>query len=101
MEGMSQSDKTNIEELHAIIRGYVQGVGYRYFVIHKAQALGLRGYARNKSNGDVEVVAQGPRSALERLLPLLQRGPGEAEVQEVQATWRKPTEQFSGFHVRY
>lgn len=101
MRDMSQSDSNKTEELYARIRGYVQGIGFRYFVIRKAQALGLRGYTRNKSDGSVEVVAQGSRSALERLLPLLWQGPPEAEVQDVQTIWRAPTEQFSGFHIRY
>lgn len=99
---MSQNDANNsIEELHATIRGYVQGVGFRYFVIQKALSLGLRGYARNESNGDVEVLAQGTRPALERLLTLLRQGPRSAEVDEVQTNWRTPTEYISGFHVRW
>ena len=99
---MSQNDANNsIEELHAIVRGYVQGVGFRYFVVQKALSLGLRGYARNESNGDVEVLAQGTRAALERLLIQLRQGPGSAEVDEVQTNWRTPTEYISGFHVRW
>jgi acylphosphatase len=94
-------NEAKLEELHARISGYVQGVGFRYFVIRVAQPLGLRGYARNLSDGNVEVVAQGPRAALERLLEQLRRGPSAAEVEEVQTTWREPGEHFSGFHVRY
>lgn len=89
------------EELHAVVHGRVQGVGFRYFVVERALALDLRGFARNTSNGDVEVLAQGPRPALERLLLLLQRGPSAAYVTEVTTTWRQPTEHFSGFHVRW
>ncbi len=84
-----------------MVRGQVQGVGFRYFVVHKAQSLGLRGYARNESNGDVAVLAQGPRPALERLLTLLWQGPSAGEVREVIPVWRQPTEHLSGFHVRY
>ena len=98
---MNQNDTSNVEELYAVIRGDVQGVGFRYFVVQQALALALRGYARNASNGDVEVLAQGPRPALERLLALLQRGPSAADVQEVETTWRIPTEHVSGFHVRW
>jgi acylphosphatase len=99
---MSPNDANNsIEELHATVRGYVQGVGFRYFVVQKALALGLRGYARNESNGDVEVLAQGTRPTLERLLTLLRQGPGSAEVDEVQTSWRTPSEYISGFHVRW
>lgn len=95
---MSQND---IQELHAIAHGIVQGVGFRYFAVRNASALGLRGYVRNDDSGDVEVVAQGPRPALERLLRLLQQGPSAADVYEVETTWRKPTEHFSGFNVRW
>ena len=98
---MNQSRTNEIQELYAIVRGQVQGVGYRYFVIHKAQSLSLRGYVRNQSNGDVEVLAQGPRPALERLLTLLWHGPSAAQVDEVQSTWRQPTDHFSGFNVRW
>ncbi len=59
------------QQLRAKVRGLVQGVGFRYFVIEEGLRLGLRGYVRNTSRGDVEVVAQGPRPALERLLALL------------------------------
>ena len=98
---MEQDNANDIQELHAIVRGLVQGVGFRYFVIEEGLRLGLRGYARNRRNGDVEVVAQGPRSALERLLALLHRGPSAAHVREVETTWRQPTEHFSGFNLRW
>lgn len=101
MRGMSQNDRQTAEELQAIVRGFVQGVGFRDFVVRKALALGLRGWTRNNSNGDVEVVAQGTRPALERLLAQLRQGPAAADVAEVQVTWREPTEHVSGFHVRW
>ncbi len=102
MEGMNQSSTTSeTQELHAMVRGQVQGVGFRYFVVDKAQSLGLRGYARNESDGAVEVLAQGTRPALDRLLTLLWRGPSAAHVREVITEWRQPTEHISGFHVRW
>ena len=84
-----------------MVVGQVQGVGFRYFVVEQAQSLALRGYVRNDSNGDVEVVAQGTRSALEHLLVLLRQGPPAAQVHEVYMTWRAPTEYVSGFHTRW
>lgn len=101
MNHESQSNKNDMRELRATVRGRVQGVGFRYYVVERASALGLRGYARNLSNGDVEVLAQGPRPTLERLLTLLRQGPAAAFVQDVQITWRQPTEHISGFHVRW
>ena len=101
MVNMNQSSSEDIQELHAVVQGYVQGVGFRYFVVRHASMLGLRGYARNTNNGDVEVVAQGERNALDRLLVLLQQGPSSAFVSEVQTAWKAHSEHFSGFHVRW
>ena len=98
---MSQSNQKQPEELYAVVVGDVQGVGFRYFVVEKAQRLGLHGYVRNETNGDVEVVAQGMRPALEHLLMTLQQGPSAARVHEVHTTWRQPTRHFSGFHIRF
>jgi acylphosphatase len=95
---MSQNDR---QEVHARVRGVVQGVGFRDFVMRHASALGLRGYTRNTESGDVEVVAQGPRPALERLLALVRQGPSAAAVDEVQTTWQKPTEHLRGFTIRW
>ncbi len=97
----SQNDTNDIQELHAFVHGWVQGVGFRYFVVKNALALGLRGYTRNQSDDSVEVLAQGPRPALERLLTLLRQGPPAAEVSEVRTQWGRPTEHLSGFHVRW
>ena len=88
-------------ELYARVRGDVQGVGFRQFVVRRALSLGLRGYARNVSDGSVEVLAQGERKALERLLGLLHQGPPAASVTQISSEWRAPTEYFSGFHVRW
>jgi acylphosphatase len=97
----SQNETNNNQELHVYVQGWVQGVGYRYFVVNNALALGLRGYVRNLSDGSVEVLAQGTRQNLERLLSLLQRGPAAADVHEVRSHWGEPTEHLSGFHVRW
>jgi acylphosphatase len=97
----NRNDTDDIQELHAFVYGWVQGVGFRYFVVHEALALGLRGYTRNQSDGSVEVLAQGTRPALERLLILLRKGPSAAEVSEVHTEWGQPTEHLSGFHVRW
>ena len=96
-----QAQRDTMEELHAQVRGRVQGVGFRYFVIQRAVQLGLRGYVRNESDGSVEVVAQGPRPALERLITQLWQGPSGAYVRDVQTVWREPTEYLSGFHIRW
>src|SRR5712672_1040060 len=95
---MNRANNNDIQELHAYVRGRVQGVGFRYFVVEEALSLGLRGYVRNTHDGGVEILAQGPRPALERLVTLLRQGPPAAHVSDVRTTWGKPTEHISGFH---
>ena len=74
--------------LVALVRGRVQGVGYRIFAIRQAQALGLTGHVRNlPDHRTVEVVAEGPREALDKLLAQLRRGPHAARVDAVDTTW--------------
>ena len=98
---MSQNEQKQREEITAVVAGRVQGVGFRYFVIGKARTLGLQGYVRNDSAGNVEVVAQGTRPVLEQLLVLLRQGPPAAEVYDVRYEWRELMEHFSGFYIRY
>lgn len=88
-------------ELRALVRGYVQGVGFRVFARRQAQALGLAGYVRNTEDGDVEVVAQGPRADLEALLVELQRGPSESEVSSVDHSWDRPKAYYRGFEIAF
>ncbi|MBI3679777.1 MAG: acylphosphatase [Acidobacteria bacterium] len=68
-----------------LVRGRVQGVGYRYFVQRHASELGLRGYARNLEDGRVEVYAIGVQRQLSELEGLLWQGPMWAEVRAVEA----------------
>ena len=90
------------ERLSAQVRGDVQGVGFRFFAMHRARALGLRGYVRNQRDGSVEVVAEGPRFQLEQLLAALRRGPIGAAVSEVVATWSSAGETpLVGFTIRH
>jgi acylphosphatase len=70
--------------LRFVVSGYVQGVGYRWFVARRARGLGLSGYARNLADGRVEVVATGDEAALARLEALLRSGPANAQVTDVE-----------------
>ena len=66
-----------------LVRGRVQGVGYRYFAQRAAEGLGLSGYARNLDDGRVEVYAAGPERKLSEFAALLYRGPRWADVHGV------------------
>lgn len=70
--------------LHLVIRGRVQGVGFRWWAVRQATALGLRGWVRNRRDGAVELLAIGDVVACERLAEACARGPGAAEVTAVE-----------------
>lgn len=67
-----------------LVHGRVQGVGFRWWVWRHATRLSLRGYARNLRDGDVEVVVDGPETALGELERLLGAGPPAARVERVE-----------------
>lgn len=95
------SENTNpLSRLHATVEGRVQGVGYRAFVEQNAYALRLKGWVRNRWDGSVEVIAEGERLELEKLLAALYRGPRAANVANVQIEWLPATGEFSQFSVR-
>lgn len=85
----------------ALVRGAVQGVGFRYFVLTNARARGLTGYVRNQADGGVAVVAEGTREDLENLVAELKIGPRRGLVTDVAVDWREATGEFRGFDVRF
>jgi acylphosphatase len=87
--------------LEAVVRGMVQGVGFRYFVERQARSLGIVGYVRNRPDGGVEVVAEGDRSLLEDLLSSLRRGPSGAHVSGVYAYWGENRDEFKRFEIGF
>jgi acylphosphatase len=82
-----------------VVRGRVQGVGYRYFALREAEALGVAGFARNLADGSVEVVAEADAALLRDLEARLREGPSFAEVASVES---EPLAErgASGFHIR-
>jgi len=87
--------------LQAIVSGRVQGVFFRAYVEELAERLNLTGYVRNRPGGAVEVVAEGEKPKLEKLVEYLRIGPPAAKVMEVNTIWGEFRGGFSSFHVRY
>jgi acylphosphatase len=79
----------------------VQGVNFRYYTQREASALGLSGWVANRFDGSVEVVAEGDKAVLQKLLSFLYRGSPSARVDRVQAEWDEATDEFNRFRVRY
>ncbi len=72
------------------VSGVVQGVGFRFFTERVARRLGLAGLARNLPDGRVEIIAEGPRAALDQFIAEVRRGPAGAVVTGVQVEWETP-----------
>lgn len=87
--------------VHAVISGRVQGVFYRANTKKVADKLGLTGWVRNLPDGRVEVVAEGERQVIDKLINYLHKGPMIAKVNRVDFDIKKFTGEFSEFEVRY
>ncbi|MGO8962287.1 acylphosphatase [Mycobacterium sp.] len=86
--------------LTAWVHGRVQGVGFRWWTRSRALELGLTGYAANRPDGRVQVVAQGSRDACEQLLRLLQSEKTPGHVDNVVVDWSPRGEAICGFTER-
>lgn len=82
-----------------IVRGRVQGVGFRYFVIRAARGLGIVGTVRNMPDGSVEAIAEGEPEAIKRFRCDLKRGPSYSLVAAVEESERQPTARYKDFEV--
>jgi acylphosphatase len=82
-----------------IVRGRVQGVGFRRFVQKRAQELQVTGTVRNLADGSVEVRAEGPGGKLQAFVEIVRNGPAYARVSEVLESWGDREARVSGFEV--
>ena len=87
---MTATENTNMAR-RFVVRGRVQGVGFRWFVEREAHLLGIKGWVRNNSDSSVEVLAMGTRDQLSGLRSRLQKGPRAARVDAV--------EEFDAKHI--
>jgi acylphosphatase len=86
--------------VRAVVEGRVQGVFYRDSCRREAQRLGVSGWVRNRPDGSVEVVAEGPRERVEGLLTWCRQGPPRASVTGLSVTDEAPGAERS-FRVEY
>jgi acylphosphatase len=82
-----------------VVRGRVQGVGFRWFVEREARLLGIAGWVRNNYSGSVEVLAQGTSDQLAALLSRLRKGPPAARVDGVDESEAQPKDGVSSFRI--
>ncbi len=95
---MSTTEKAT-EARRFLVRGRVQGVGFRWFVEREAHVLGVSGWVRNNADGSVEVLAQGTRDQLLGLRSRLREGPRAARVDDVEESEVGPVAGLRSFRI--
>ena len=97
---MVPTDKTaDLRARRFVVRGRVQGVGFRWFVEREAHMLGVSGWVRNNADGSVEVLAMGTREQLSGLRSRLQQGPRAARVDAVEEKDTQPVAGLKSFRI--
>lgn len=89
------------KQLIAIVKGYVQGVSFRYYTRRVANQFGLTGWVANQWDGTVKVVAEGDAANLEALLAFLHEGSPAAQVEQVDVKWGEATGLYSQFSIQW
>jgi len=89
----------DVQSRKFVVRGRVQGVGFRWFVEREAKTLGISGWVRNNSDGSVQVLATGTRDQLSALRSRLQQGPRAARVDNVEELEAKPVPGLNTFRI--
>lgn len=90
-----------MKNLEIIVLGRVQGVCYRAFVLHRANELNIKGYAKNLMNGNVKVIAIGEDNGMNIFITMLKEGPSMARVDDIQTSEIIIGEEYSGFSIKY
>jgi len=93
------SSAAPVEARRLLVRGRVQGVGFRWFVEREAHILGIAGWVRNNADGSVEVLAQGMREQLSGLGSRLRQGPRAARVDDVEESDVRPSAGLTSFRI--
>jgi acylphosphatase len=86
---------------HVFVSGHVQGVNFRAYARDKAREAGVGGWVRNLSDGRVEAIFEGTRSAVQRLISWCYSGPNNAVVERVEVLWEEPTGKEGTFSIQW
>jgi acylphosphatase len=86
--------------VHLIVRGLVQGVGFRWFASREARSLGITGWVANRADGSVEIEAQAAPGTLATYLEVIRRGPSRSRVERVDEAWGEERAGLEGFEIR-
>ena len=91
----------DIKRVHVIVEGRVQGVFFRAFTRDEAVKFGLTGWVRNRSDGSVEAIVEGEKSAVGKMLQWFQQGSPHSIVDKVHHTEESPVGDSNTFEIHY
>ncbi|MCK4311647.1 MAG: acylphosphatase [Candidatus Cloacimonetes bacterium] len=90
-----------MKKLEIIISGRVQGVGYRFFVVHIAHSLNIRGSVKNTFSGKVKIIAVGEENDLNLFIAELRKGPMMARIDKVKVSELHSAKGYESFSIEY
>jgi acylphosphatase len=85
--------------MEVVVRGRVQGVAFRWYTLQQARTLDLTGWVRNRPDGSVQILAEGPRDRLETFCDWVGRGPDRARVDHLEVAWSEAGNRFEDFQI--
>ncbi len=98
---MNENNTSNKVRAHVYLQGYVQGVGFRWFLHMKAKDLGTTGFVRNLLDGRLEAVFEGSRNQVEELIAYSRSGPDAAVVSSIDVVWEDPEGLWDELEITY
>ena len=90
----------SVRSVYLVVSGRVQGVGFRYFALHKALEFQITGWARNATDGKVEIEAEGKTTDMETFIDWMKIGPSRAVIRSVSVSDISPPRNFTDFTIR-
>lgn len=90
-----------IQRAEILVNGFVQGVGFRYFVARNAEQLLLKGFTQNLFSSEVYTVVEGELAMIEELFKKIKIGPRHADIKNASIKLSEPKNEFTKFEIRY
>ncbi|RYL91547.1 acylphosphatase [Sporolactobacillus sp. THM7-4] len=95
------NDTEKMKSAHLIVQGRVQAVGFRYFAWQSAKSLRVNGWVRNRMDGSVEIVAEGPEERVNHFIQVIKKGNRFSRVENMDVRQNETLEHFKTFEIRY
>jgi acylphosphatase len=92
---------STLSSCYILVKGRVQGVGFRYYASHLAESLGLKGYVRNLDTGEVEIEMEGDKEIITGFLDELRQGKMKNYISNLEIQWGDYQHKYDGFAITF